>query len=67
MVATAMGIETEHIDVAVEGDLDLRGTLGISKDVPVGFESIHLISTSPPPTRLQTSSAPYKKKPNNSA
>jgi uncharacterized OsmC-like protein len=26
----------------VEGDLDLRGTLGISKDVPVGFESIQL-------------------------
>jgi uncharacterized OsmC-like protein len=26
----------------VEGDLDLRGTLGISKDVPVGFESIRL-------------------------
>jgi len=26
----------------VDGDLDLRGTLGISKDVPVGFESIRL-------------------------
>jgi hypothetical protein len=26
----------------VEGDLDLRGTLGIAKDVPVGFERIHL-------------------------
>ncbi len=26
----------------MEGDLDLRGTLGISKDVPVGFESIQL-------------------------
>jgi uncharacterized OsmC-like protein len=42
MVASAMGIVTEHIEVAVEGDLDLRGTLGISKDVPVGFESIRL-------------------------
>jgi uncharacterized OsmC-like protein len=42
MVAAAMGIPTEHIEVAVEGDLDLRGTLGISKDVPVGFESIRL-------------------------
>jgi uncharacterized OsmC-like protein len=42
MVAAAMGIPTERIEVAVEGDLDLRGTLGISKDVPVGFESIHL-------------------------
>jgi uncharacterized OsmC-like protein len=42
MVATAMGIPTERIEVTVEGDLDLRGTLGISKDVPVGFETIHL-------------------------
>jgi len=42
MVAAAMGIPTERIEVTVDGDLDLRGTLGISKDVPVGFESIHL-------------------------
>ena len=42
MVATAMGIPTERIEVTVKGDLDLRGTLGISKDVAVGFESIHL-------------------------
>jgi uncharacterized OsmC-like protein len=42
MVAAAMGIRTERIEVTVEGDLDLRGTLGISKDVPVGFENIHL-------------------------
>jgi uncharacterized OsmC-like protein len=42
MVAAAMSIPTEHIEVTVEGDLDLRGTLGISKDVPVGFESLHL-------------------------
>jgi uncharacterized OsmC-like protein len=42
MVAAAMGIPTERIAVTVEGDLDLRGTLGISKDVPVGFASIRL-------------------------
>jgi uncharacterized OsmC-like protein len=42
MVAAAMGIPTERIEVTVEGDLDLRGTLGISKDVPVGFESVRL-------------------------
>jgi len=42
MVATAMGIPTERIEVTVEGDLDLRGTLGIAKDVPVGFERIRL-------------------------
>jgi uncharacterized OsmC-like protein len=37
-----MGIPTEHIDVTVEGDLDLRGTLGLSKVVPVGFEHIRV-------------------------
>ncbi len=42
MVAAAMAIPTERIEVIVEGDLDLRGTLGITKDVPVGFESIRL-------------------------
>jgi len=42
MVATAMGITTECTDVTVEGDMDLRGTLGISKDVPVGFADIRL-------------------------
>ena len=42
MVATAMGIPTNHIEVKVEGDLDLRGTLGISKEAPVGFETIRV-------------------------
>src|SRR6204780_5083378 len=42
MVAATMGIPTERIEVAVEGDLDLRGTLGISKEAPVGFESVRL-------------------------
>ena len=42
MVAAAMNIPTERIDVTVEGDLDLRGTLGISKEVPVGFENIRV-------------------------
>lgn len=42
MVATAMGIPTNRIEVNVEGDLDLRGTLGISKEAPVGFEEIRV-------------------------
>jgi uncharacterized OsmC-like protein len=42
MVAAAMGVPTQRIEVTVEGGLDLRGTLGISKESPVGFESIHL-------------------------
>jgi uncharacterized OsmC-like protein len=40
MVAEAMGIEAERIEVEVEGELDLAGTLGVSREVPVGFERI---------------------------
>jgi uncharacterized OsmC-like protein len=43
MVSAAMGIPAEGIDVTVEGDLDLQGTLGISKEVQVGFENIRVI------------------------
>jgi uncharacterized OsmC-like protein len=42
LVATAMGVPTRHIDVTVSGDMDLQGTLGISKDVPVGFKAIRV-------------------------
>jgi uncharacterized OsmC-like protein len=42
MVAEAMGIAADRIEITVEGDLDLRGTLGISKDVPVGFDNIRV-------------------------
>ena len=40
MVAEAMGIEAERIEVTVTGEMDLAGTMGISQDVPVGFETI---------------------------
>ena len=42
MVASAMGIPTLHIAVTVTGDMDLQGTLGISKEVPVGFDAIRV-------------------------
>lgn len=42
LVATAMGVPTRHIGVTVDGDMDLSGTLGISKDVPVGFTAIRV-------------------------
>jgi uncharacterized OsmC-like protein len=42
MVAASMGLQTERIEVIVEGDLDLRGTLGVSRDAKVGFEAIRL-------------------------
>jgi uncharacterized OsmC-like protein len=40
MVAEAMQIDAERIEVTVEGDMDLAGTLGISEEVPVGFATI---------------------------
>ncbi len=42
MVAAALEIPVERIEVTVEGDLDLRGTLGVARDAPVGFEGIRL-------------------------
>jgi uncharacterized OsmC-like protein len=42
MVATNMGIELRQVEASVEGDLDLRGTLGVDKSVPAGFTDIRL-------------------------
>src|SRR5438105_3425216 len=41
-VATALGIKLTGGTVAAEGDLDFRGTLGVSKEAPVGFKDIRL-------------------------
>ncbi|MFL6501199.1 MAG: OsmC family protein [Candidatus Udaeobacter sp.] len=41
-VATALGIAVRDATIRAEGDLDFRGTLGVSKDVPVGFKQIRL-------------------------
>ena len=41
-VATALGIELRDATLEAEGDLDFRGTLGVSKEVPVGFRDIRL-------------------------
>jgi uncharacterized OsmC-like protein len=41
-VATALDIPVRAGRVGAEGDLDFRGTLGVSKDVPVGFRTIRL-------------------------
>lgn len=41
-VATALGIELRDASVQAEGDLDFRGTLGVSKDASVGFQAIRL-------------------------
>jgi uncharacterized OsmC-like protein len=42
MVATAMGLDVRRIEVVADGDLDLRGTLGLDRDVSAGFEAIRL-------------------------
>src|SRR4029453_17717517 len=42
MVATAMGVPTQRIEVIVDGDLDLRGTLGVSREAKVGFDQIRV-------------------------
>jgi uncharacterized OsmC-like protein len=41
-VATALGIPLRDATIRAEGDVDFRGTLGVSKDVPVGFKHIRL-------------------------
>jgi uncharacterized OsmC-like protein len=41
-VATAIGVDIKNGTVKAEGDLDFKGTLGVSKEVPVGFKNIRL-------------------------
>jgi uncharacterized OsmC-like protein len=41
-VATALDIPVQGGTVNVEGDLDFRGTLGVTKDQPVGFKEIRV-------------------------
>jgi uncharacterized OsmC-like protein len=44
-VATAIGVKIESGTITAEGDLDFRGTLGVSKEAPVGFQAIRLAFT----------------------
>jgi uncharacterized OsmC-like protein len=41
-VATSIGVELRDATIRAEGDLDFRGTLGVSKEAPVGFQQIRL-------------------------
>lgn len=55
MVAANMGLDGVTVSVTVEGDLDLRGTLG-TPDVPVGFQAIRMrfaLRGDVPPDRLE--------------
>jgi uncharacterized OsmC-like protein len=42
MVAAAMGLPVRSIETTVEGDLDLRGTLGLDREIGAGFHAIRL-------------------------
>jgi uncharacterized OsmC-like protein len=42
MVASAMGIDARSIEVKVDGDLDLAGTLGVNREAAVGFSDIRV-------------------------
>jgi uncharacterized OsmC-like protein len=56
-VATALEIPVRGGTVTAEGDLDFRGTLGVSKEVPVGFSAIRLnfaLDTDATPEQLET-------------
>jgi len=52
-VATASGVEVRAGVVGVKGDLDFRGTLGVSKEVPIGFQRIRLYFD------LETDASPF--------
>ena len=56
-VATAIGVELRDATITAEGDLDFRGTLGVDKETPVGFERIRLnfaLATDAPEEQLAT-------------
>ena len=56
-VATAMNIPVRGGEITAEGDMDFRGTLGVSKDVPIGLQAIRLtfnLDTDATPEQLET-------------
>src|SRR3954454_3239902 len=56
-VATALEVPLRGGTVTAEGDLDFRGTLGVSKEVPVGFQAVRLhfdLDTDATPEQLAT-------------
>jgi uncharacterized OsmC-like protein len=56
-VATSIGVDIRSGVVRTEGDLDFRGTLGVSKEAPVGFRDIRIafeIDTDAPADQVET-------------
>lgn len=42
-VATALNLPIGNAEIHAEGEIDFRGTLGVSKNIPVGFKEIRLV------------------------
>lgn len=56
-VATSMGIALRRANIVAEGEVDFRGTLGVSKEVPIGFQAIRMdfdLDADVPPEQLDT-------------
>jgi uncharacterized OsmC-like protein len=56
MVAAAMGITLDNVEVTVSGDMDFRGTMGVDPETPVGFQRIRTeirVAAGAPADRLQ--------------
>jgi uncharacterized OsmC-like protein len=43
-VATSMGLEVRGADLRAEGEMDARGTLGVSREAPVGLQHIRVVA-----------------------
>jgi uncharacterized OsmC-like protein len=56
-VATSLGVDVRSGTVRADGDLDFRGTLGVDRTAPVGFQAIRLsfdLDTDADPEQLET-------------
>jgi uncharacterized OsmC-like protein len=56
-VATALDIDLRSGTISAEGDLDFRGTLGVSREAPVGFRDIRLrfaLDTDAPADKIES-------------
>jgi uncharacterized OsmC-like protein len=56
MVAAAMGIQLDEVEIAVEGDMDFQGTMGTDPETPVGFTEIRTrvnVTADAPADRLE--------------
>lgn len=43
VVSTALGVQFEQGSIRAQGDLDFRGTMAVSRDVPIGFQAIRIV------------------------